>query len=152
MARRGRPPKGSGLVDDLDGERLAKEKLKAILGTVTGELSVPEACEELGIGEARFYQLRQAALAAAVNGLAPRKVGRPPKHVPEESLRVAALEEQVKLLEIDLQAACVREELAVAMPHLLNPRGESPSKKNERTRSRKRKAARKARKRNRNRG
>jgi hypothetical protein len=39
---------------------------------------------------------------------------------------VAALEEEIRELRIDLKAAQVREEIALAMPHLLKPRPIKP--------------------------
>ena len=44
---RGRPPKGLSHVDSLPGEKAEKERLKTILATVTGDLSVKEACGRL---------------------------------------------------------------------------------------------------------
>ena len=119
MARRGRPPKKAELVDGLEGSTSARRRLKVILRTITEELSVPDACAELGVSEARFHQLRREVLGCALKGLEPRKSGRPRKESAEESSRVVALRQRIRNLELDLQAAYVREEIAVAMPHLL---------------------------------
>ncbi len=116
---RGRPPSGPNLVGGLDGPDEAKRRLRVILETVAGTRTIAEACAELGISEAAFHNLRKQALEAAVEGLAPRPAGRPRKDADPEQRRIRELEEQVFLLRKDLQAARIREEIAVAMPHLL---------------------------------
>jgi hypothetical protein len=118
-------------VERLRGTAEEKQRLRLVLETLSGERSVREASELLGLSEARFHQLRQAALEGALAGLAPSPVGRPPKVEPEESSRVDELEREVRDLRIDLQAARVRTEIALTMPHLLRDR-EGPSKKNRR--------------------
>ena len=128
---RGRPPAGPGLVEGVEGPDEAKRRLRVILETVSGTRQVADACAELGISEAAFHNLRQQALAAAVEGLAPRPAGRPRKDGDPEQRRIRELEEQVFVLKKDLQAARIREEIAIAMPHLLKPRGDKggPEKK-----------------------
>jgi transposase len=111
-------------VDRLRGTREAKRRLRVVLETVTGELSVREACERLDLSEARFHQIRQQALEGALEGLRPAAPGRPRK--PEASAapsRVEELEREVQDLRIDLQAARVRTEIALTMPHLLRDEG-----------------------------
>ncbi len=49
MTRLGRKPQGAVLVDPLSGSEHAKARLKAFLATLSGELSVEEACLQLGI-------------------------------------------------------------------------------------------------------
>ena len=49
MTRRGRKPTGTNLVEHLEGSERAKARLKAILETLSGQRSIPEVCEELGI-------------------------------------------------------------------------------------------------------
>jgi hypothetical protein len=110
------------LVDGLDGPDEAKRRLKVILETVSGTRPVADACAELGICEAAFHELRKQALASAVEGLSPRPVGRPRKDADPEQNRIRDLEEQVFHLKKDLQAARIREEIAIAMPHLLKHR------------------------------
>lgn len=120
--RTGRPSKGSHLVDRLDASGEAKKRARAILGTLRGELSVAAACGDLGVGEARFHQLRERFLAEGVKGLEPRPGGRPPKVEPEGERRVRELEERVKELERDLKTAELRTQIALVMPHLLKDR------------------------------
>ena len=53
----------------------------------------------------------------------PAPAGRPPREGTElGDGRLAALEEEVKELRIDLRASQIREEIAAVMPHLLKPR------------------------------
>ena len=119
---RGRHPLGPNLVDGLEGPDEAKRRLKVILETVAGSRPIAEACAELGVCEAAFHNLRKQALAGAVASLAPRPPGRPRQDSDPEQQRIRELEEQVFRLKMDLQAARIREELAIAMPHLLKPR------------------------------
>ena len=69
--KRGRPPKKSALVDAISGPEETKQRLRVILATVAGELTIPEACKQLKIGETRFYDLRAQALEAAFKGILP---------------------------------------------------------------------------------
>jgi hypothetical protein len=121
---RGRPPIGSGITDNLDGSEHARERLKVVLQTITGELTIVQACGKLDMTEAAFYRMRMKALEGAVEGLEPRQAGRPGRQVSPESDRIAELEKELKLREVQLFAAQVREEIALAMPHLLKKSGE----------------------------
>lgn len=125
----GRPPKKSSLVDTLSAGEAEKERLRVILQTVSGELSVLAACELLNISESRFHDLRKQALEGALSALAPKPAGRPrtqPEPAPGE---VQQLKEQVEDLEFELQAARVKTELAITMPHLLREKRPKAKKK-----------------------
>ncbi len=115
---RGRPPKKLGHVDALPGDEATKDRMKAILATLTGDLSVPEACGRLGVSESRLHELRHVALTAMLEGLAPRPPGRPPKE-PEESEEVRLLKAQRAWLEEELEIARTRLEVALVNPSLL---------------------------------
>lgn len=115
---RGRHPLGPSLVEGIEGPDEAKRRLRVILETVSGTRPIAEACAELGICEAAFHNLRKQALAAAVQGLSPRPAGRPRKYGELEQQRIQELEEQVSRLQRDLQAARIKEEIAIAMPYL----------------------------------
>jgi transposase-like protein len=115
----GRPPKGPELVEALEGSPEAKERLRVILETVAERKSIAAACAKLGIGEAMFHKLRERALRAAVGGLEPRAPGRPPKEEAAEPGQVEELQREVRELKRALQAARVREEIALAMPWML---------------------------------
>ena len=127
--RRGRPPKGSALVEGLEGSDHARERLKIILDSIAGKLTVEEACQRLGIGEARFHELRTEVLQIALSRLEPGQVGRPPKRTEEEAAELEALKKENLELKVDLQASRLREEIAIAMPHLLNKAVAAPLQK-----------------------
>lgn len=118
MARRGRPPKGLGHVDALDGDEVAKERIKAFLETLSEDLSVEEACSRLAMSETRFHELRLVALQAMLAGIQPRPAGRPPKE-PEEPAEVTALRSRIGWLEEELEIARLRTEIALVNPKLL---------------------------------
>src|SRR5262249_58068198 len=73
-----------------------------------------EACARLGLSEQRFDQLRPQVLRAGLETLEPRRAGRRPRAVPAADLQ--ALQARVTELEIELRAARVREEIALALP------------------------------------
>jgi transposase len=123
----GRPSKGSSLVDRIEGSGEAKRRAKAILAALREEVTVREACEQLGISEPRFYQLRDRFLALGITGLEPGLGGRPKKKA-EEDAPVKALEARVARLELELKAARLREEIALVLPRLSRA-SEAPAKK-----------------------
>jgi hypothetical protein len=126
MARRGRKPTGALLVDRLEGSERAKARLRIILQTLAGQLTIPEACAELDIQESMFHKLRAEVLRAALGRLEPRPLGRPPSPT-TASDSAADLEAENQRLRIELRAALVREELAEKLPRLSrppDPRGE----------------------------
>jgi hypothetical protein len=115
---RGRYPSGPEFVDKLDGTPEAKERVKVVFETLNGTCRTQQACERLGIKEARFDQVRIEILQAALNAAERRSAGRRPRvssPVDEENRK---LREQVAQLEADLQAALIRAELAVALPQV----------------------------------
>jgi len=117
---RGRPPLGAELVNTLDGSELAKQRLKIFLQTISGELTVPQACERLQLSEARFHELRSACLQTACEAIEPKAVGRPAPQPPtEQEQKIQKLEEQLKELKIDLQASQIRERMALLMPEVM---------------------------------
>src|SRR5437660_503857 len=115
---RGRYPAGPEYVDHLDGSDLAKERLQVVLETLAGACRVQEACARLGIGEVRFHQLRLQALQAAVERLEARPGGRPRSLVSAEAEQLGLLQERMTDLELELRAAQVREEIALALPRV----------------------------------
>ena len=113
---RGRIPVGPEVVEQLQGSEKAKERLRVILETMTGDLRIDDACARLGICEQRFRQLRAALLQAAVGILEDQPAGRPRQ--PEEPAETAALRRQLEAMQRELRAAQVREEIALALPHV----------------------------------
>ena len=127
MARRGRKPTGTNLLEHLQGSERAKSRLKAILETLCGERSIPEVCEELGIHESMFHRVRSEALQATLESLEPRPLGRPPQQTPPEDLRAAELEGENLRLQMELKASEVRRDLAEKLPRLGKPQSVDPA-------------------------
>lgn len=82
--------------------------------TITGELSVRAACEQLGVGPTQFANLRTQALEGLVDSLQPMPAGRqsrtpvtPPREV-ELAQRVADLERENRLLKAQVEVASLR--------------------------------------------
>lgn len=111
---RGRYPAGVEYVDKLDGAEEDKERLTAILKTLSGEARLLEACEQLGIRPTRFHQLRDRALQGALDAITPRPMGRPRR--PSVAERVRELEQALAAKELELRQAQVREEVALILP------------------------------------
>ena len=136
--RRGRPPLGVDLVDLLPAVKQAPEEhavevemLKIVLKTVTGELTLGEACDRLDLSMSRVSELRQQVLMAGLEALKPRPVGRPPKAGPsqEDLGDLDRLKQENGVLREELLAAQLREELALTMPHVLKkPQKGGPGK------------------------
>jgi transposase len=118
MNAKGRKPMGPRLVHHLAGSELAKQRLEVILETIAGGLPIREACERLGISEARFYQLRTTVLEAGLSCLEPRPAGRPPQVESLDAARVAELTEQLEDAQWERQAAEVRAVIAQTLPQL----------------------------------
>ena len=115
---RGRFPQGSEYIDKLDGAPEEKERLQAILATMSGEKRMLEVCAELGIGETRFHQLRETALRAALAAIAPKPAGRPSRAMLTEAEQLRVREERIEELELALHEAQVREEIALVLPQV----------------------------------
>jgi cytosine/adenosine deaminase-related metal-dependent hydrolase len=91
-------------------------------------MTVPQACQVLGICESRFHALRNEWLQEAVGLLEPRPLGRPPQVVSPEQEEVARLQAENRDLKQQRHVAEVREELARVMPHVLRPAGDDLKK------------------------
>lgn len=111
---RGRKPSGPAVVQHLSGSALARERLQVVLETLAGTCRVQEACARLQLSEQRFDQLRTQVLQAGLESLEPRPAGRRPQLAPAPE--VVTLQARVAELEIELRAARVREEIALALP------------------------------------
>ena len=119
MAKRGRPPRGAKQVDHLTGSIDAKARLRVIMETVSGQKSIKEACRELGVEKSAFYTMRDKALAGALESLEPRQMGRPRAITTGKDKKIEELEHELLETRMDLEAAHIREELAIAMPNVL---------------------------------
>jgi hypothetical protein len=94
------------------------------LATIAGRLTVPEACQQLGIGESRFHELRNQTLQATLEALEPRPLGRPAKPTSLEQPEVDALQAELRRLQADLELAQLRLSLAPIRPGLV---GDQPA-------------------------
>jgi len=132
---------GPNIVEHLEGSPQAKDRLRAILQALCGQIGIPEACQELGIAPTRFHEMRNGVLQTALEALEPRPRGRPPhRRLPQDD-HVEDLEHQVRSLKADLQAAQIRQELSVLMPRAERPSDPKPDggkKSGQRRRSRRR--------------
>jgi transposase len=117
------------LAENVEGSDQAKVRLKVILQTIAGELSVADACKQLCLSEARFHELRQQWLQASCAALEPKPLGRPKETTIEQEVELLRLHRENKNLEMHLRAAQIREEIAVAMPHVLKPKPKDDSEK-----------------------
>ncbi|MEZ0228966.1 MAG: hypothetical protein ACAI25_10105 [Planctomycetota bacterium] len=126
-----RPPEGPNLADHLDLPDDTKHRLKVVLETISGAKTIAEASAELGIGAARFHELRMQALEGAGIAISPKPAGRPRSEGEAADPRVAELDAKLKDMEIEVKAAHVREQIARTMPHLLEdgPASEDTSQK-----------------------
>jgi len=127
----GRPNKGIAHVNKLNTDKGTKERIKAILLTIQGELTVQDAANKLGIGESRFHELRDEFLTGGAQYLEPRPQGRPAEEIDEKDREIELLQQKIVDLEINVQTARVREEIALAMPQVLQQRIESIDKTRE---------------------
>jgi transposase-like protein len=109
---RGRKPPGPEFVQRLHGSAASKERAEIILKTLTGQLRVHEASARLGITPQRLHMLRQAGVQALIDALEPQPMGRPRK----EADPAAAATAQLERLQQELEAARLREEIALLLP------------------------------------
>ena len=118
-ARRGRPALGAEAVKEGGGaSALAAARLRAIMATIAGTMSVDAACADLGVGRSRFHAMRRHFLEQAAGLLEPQAPG---PRAPEPSAAETAVErlqQETARLKLELMASKVREELALAMPRL----------------------------------
>jgi transposase-like protein len=130
MTRRvGRKPLSTRHVDHLSGSARAKDRLRVILETLRGTITIPDACRLLDVGEAQFHHLRHQWLQQALELLEPRAMGRPPKREDPRELASerARLESEVNALRDQVHGAQVREEIA----QILADPAREPGKKTE---------------------
>jgi hypothetical protein len=116
---RGRRPSASAVVARLEGPRATRERLRVLLDTLSGRIALEAAGARLGLGRTRVLALRREALQGALEALAPRPLGRPRAPGGPGSPDLRRLQARVRELELALQAALVRTEVALTMPYLL---------------------------------
>jgi hypothetical protein len=115
--RSGRPAEGLEHIDRLDGSFEAKRRMKTIVLTLAGEMTVVEACRRLGVGSSRFHVVRREALQAAVERLEPHAAGRPPREERVSTEHVRRLESRLEQSEADLRRERARTEIALVTAH-----------------------------------
>jgi hypothetical protein len=113
---KGRPNIGSEHAMNTDADRVTQERLKAILDTIIGVISVKEACAQIMLSITRFKQIRAIALQAAAEALALHAPGRP-RITDEQDEEKLALQRRVEELERELE---VERELANLARSFLN--------------------------------
>jgi len=123
--RLGRKPLTTQHVNHLSGSARAKDRLRVILETLRGAMTIPDACKLLEIGEAQFHHLRHTWLQEAVELLEPRQVGRPPKQqdIGDLTRRCAELRAEVDSLRAQVQGAQVREEITQILSNPMDQSG-----------------------------
>jgi hypothetical protein len=132
--RTGRKPSGPQIAKRLEGSPSARQRLKVILESITGQLTIPEACEQLGIGESRFHDLRNQTLQATLESLEPRRLGRPPKPTSPEQAEIDALKEELRRIHFELEVMKMQFNLARIHPGLIDgqpPGDDLVTKKND---------------------
>jgi hypothetical protein len=129
----GRKPVGPALAERVSGSQPARQRLKVLLETITGEKSMDAACRALGIHKTQLFKLRTRVLEAAAAALEPAPMGRPPHTAGPEAARIAELEAQVRDLKVELEASRLRVELAQALPTLADETSPRRKKKARRT-------------------
>ena len=119
---RGRPIAGLSLVDHVDAPRAARRRVRVVLATVAGQLSIAEACAQLGVQRTRFHALRHQVLRGALEAVGARPRGRP--RAPRgDAAEVRALQARIRELELALRTTLLRSEIALTMPFLLDRAG-----------------------------
>jgi hypothetical protein len=98
---------------------LAKQRLSVFLETIAGQLKVPEACQQLGIGPSRFHELRNQTLQATLEALEPRPPGRPAKPTYPEQSEIDTLKAELRRLHVELNKAQTLIHLARTHPSLI---------------------------------
>ena len=119
---RGRPIIGVDLIDRLDSPRALRRRVRVVLATIAGSLTIAQACAELGVGRTQFHKLRWRVLDGALDGLRPRPRGRP-RQQPLDTPEVQQLQARIRELEDALKTTALRSEIALTMPHLLDRAG-----------------------------
>lgn len=135
MAKRGRPVKGTQLLEGLEASHVARQRLTVILQTLAGAMTFDQACQVLGINRSRFHELRRQFLARASGLLEPRPPGPRPRQPTGPELEMQRLRRQILQLKLDLKATQVREEIALVMPHLLGRKHGPDARKKTRPRA-----------------
>jgi len=101
-------------------QALARQRAQLIMQVRSGVLSAREAARQLGISRKTYYKWERRALAAMVEALGNRQLGRPPRPLDPEK---EALQRQAQELQAKLQVLEQTEQI--------RQRLEQPDKKKE---------------------
>jgi len=123
-------------VESLEGTIREKERLRAILETLSGDMTIEEACQILGLRPSRIHELRQQALQGALEALAPGVPGRPPKRGEVVTAELEEVRAENGWLREELELSRARTEIALVFPHLLRDPAPEPEKHAARARKR----------------
>jgi transposase-like protein len=115
---KGRPPKGSEIVTGHDASGSAKLRVRLVLETLGGKLSLKDAAAQLGISESQFHRIREDLLDGMLEAAEPKPLGRPPTLVDPAADVETQLRARIRELEDELEIAQVREVLAFALPDI----------------------------------
>jgi len=102
---------GVALLEKYDGSEQSIRRVQAIIQTLAGQVSVVDACKDMGIGEAIFRRFRDVCLKAAISSLEPKKRGRKATPEPPGQKQIEALQQEVQRLKVELMGAMAREDL-----------------------------------------
>ena len=127
----GRSGLGAELLEQLPAEAEEKRRLKAILLQICGEITVGEACAQIGVKASRYYELRECALQGALGALDLRPAGRP-RSREAEPLELVRLRAERDRLERENHLLRVRQEVLEALPGVVSwaaAKGAAPQKR-----------------------
>lgn len=99
-------------MDAVSGDPEAKRRARMILANLCGQISVLDACDELGIGPTQWANLRIQMLQGCVAALGPRRLGRPPHVTKIATEELEAL--QQRLAELERENVMLRAQLDLA--------------------------------------
>lgn len=124
---RGNRTTGTALVEKFDASVKAKSRFAAIIETISGEKKVGEVCDELGIGEAMFYKMRDRFFAECLPLLEPRVAGRKPAEKPDAEF--SGLKAEIAELKKRLIGAECQRDLALLGLETADFNNKPPAKK-----------------------
>lgn len=108
----GRKSKVEPLLRPIRASDVARERVRVILLTLSGQWSVADGMERLSISRSRFQGLRRRMLAGALRALEPGVRGRPPRRRPARSTEMEHLHAENEGLRLELRMARTSLELS----------------------------------------